>query len=394
MASTTYYWDEDDDNVCCEEDENGEITASYTHEPSLYGEVIAEKRGDDIRYFNFDGEGNTSELTDANENVTDTYEYSAFGEEVARTGTTVNPFGYKGALGYYTDGETNALYVRARMYEPTKLARFMSRDPISGNGIEILHPILDLRVFATQVAYAQPYIYVHNNPLRYADPAGTQEVEIIPISLQEAYDNRTTQVGRDRIAAIIDFAGFTLSQGLARNYVAGCSPTNIPGATLNCGAAWANRHKTDLPCGCEYIVQVVNSVHMHGNGIHSRSEPTGDAKIYRRQNFVEGFSIDLNGLTTVTDVHAIRYSHPFREGKARMDFYAITACCGNYLGLKVGPRGYEHFGPGVSIEGVNCAGPVTHYFWEFRSDDTGKYYFKVQVPTGTTLYEEGTPPPP
>ena len=152
MASTTYYWDELDDNVCCEEDENGDITASYTHEPGLHGEVIAQKRGNEVRYFNFDGEGNTSELTDDEQNVTDTYEYSAFGEEIARTGTTENPFGYKGALGYYTNGETNGIYVRARMYKPT-VGRWLSRDPDRFSG-------------------DQWYSYVNNQPVSWYDPSG------------------------------------------------------------------------------------------------------------------------------------------------------------------------------------------------------------------------------
>ena len=151
MGSTTYYWDEDDDNVCCEEDENGEITASYTHEAGLYGEVIAQKRGDEVRYFNFDGEGNTCELTDEDENVTDTYEYSAFGEEVARTGTTENPFGYKGALGYYANSETNDVYVRARTYRPI-IGRWMSFDPLRGTW--------------------NKYGYVENNVINLVDPSG------------------------------------------------------------------------------------------------------------------------------------------------------------------------------------------------------------------------------
>ena len=152
MPSTTYYWDEIDDNVCCEEDENGEITASYTHEPGMYGEVIAQKRGDEVRYYNYDGEGNTSELTDEDENVTDTYEYSAFGEEIARTGTTENPFGYKGALGYYANSETNEIYVRARTYEPT-IGRWLSRDPDRFSG-------------------DQCYAYVNNQPVSWHDPSG------------------------------------------------------------------------------------------------------------------------------------------------------------------------------------------------------------------------------
>ncbi|HUG67902.1 MAG TPA: RHS repeat-associated core domain-containing protein [Pirellulaceae bacterium] len=154
---TYYYWDEVNDNVFAEEDENGEVVAEYLHEPGLHGKLIAQQRGDDLRYYNYDGLGNTVELTDENGDVTDTYEYSAFGEEIARTGTTVNPFGYKGALGYYTNSDTNDIYVRARAYEPT-IARWLSQDPVWPQ---------DGR---------NEYSYVKNDPVNIKDPSGLMSV--------------------------------------------------------------------------------------------------------------------------------------------------------------------------------------------------------------------------
>ena len=103
MPVTNYIWDVVSDNVLMEKDDDGETIARYVQRPELYGEVISQERDGQTRYYNFDGEGNTCELTDENQNVTDTYEYDAFGKEIARTGTTVNPFGYKGALGYYAN---------------------------------------------------------------------------------------------------------------------------------------------------------------------------------------------------------------------------------------------------------------------------------------------------
>ena len=152
---TYYYWDEVNDNLFGEEDENGEVSASYTHEPGLYGELIAQERDGETRYYNYDGLGNTSELTDENQNVSDTYEYSAFGEEVVRTGTTENPFGYKGALGYYTNGVTNDIYIRARTYEP-KVARWNSQDSL---------------LFEDGPNW---YQYVANSPINGVDPTGKQ----------------------------------------------------------------------------------------------------------------------------------------------------------------------------------------------------------------------------
>jgi hypothetical protein len=116
---TYYYWDFDTDNVFLEEDENGNVLAEYKHEPGRYGGLIAQERDGQVRYYNFDGQGSTRELTDENGAVTDTYTYTAFGEEIAHTGTTDTPFRYGGALGYYTDNDPNGIYVRERVYEPT-----------------------------------------------------------------------------------------------------------------------------------------------------------------------------------------------------------------------------------------------------------------------------------
>lgn len=153
MPVTNYIWDVVSDNVLMEKDDDDETIARYVQEPSLYGEAISQERGGDTRYYHYDGEGNTIDLTDENENVTDTYEYTAFGEEVARTGSTVNPFGYKGSLGYYTNTDTDDTYVRARTYEP-KIGRWMSPDPL------------------LLLGYPSTYLYADNTPVVLQDPSG------------------------------------------------------------------------------------------------------------------------------------------------------------------------------------------------------------------------------
>ncbi len=150
---TYYYWDFDTDNVFLEEDENGDTIAEYTHEPGLYGELIAQERDGQVRYYNFDGQGSTRELTDENGDITDTYTYTAFGEEIAHTGTTENPFRYKGAWGYYTNSDTNDIYVRERIYEPTN-GRWLSEDPLG------------------QIDTPNQFWYVRNSPLSWMDPSG------------------------------------------------------------------------------------------------------------------------------------------------------------------------------------------------------------------------------
>jgi RHS repeat-associated protein len=133
MAITNFIWDELSDNVLLETDENNTLTARYTNRPEQFGKLISQYRIEDetlVRsFYHYDGEYSTSALTDENEDITDTFTYTAYGEEVARTGTTTNPFGYKGAVGYYTNESTNEIYVRNRTYEP-QIGRWLSTDPL------------------------------------------------------------------------------------------------------------------------------------------------------------------------------------------------------------------------------------------------------------------------
>jgi len=129
LATTKFVWDELSDNVLMETDENNIPTAVYTHWPERFGQLISQERSGVTSYYHYDGEHSTRLLTDDSGAITDTYIYSAYGELVARTGTTNNPFGYKGAVGYYTNSATGDIYVRARTYEPV-IGRWLSMDPL------------------------------------------------------------------------------------------------------------------------------------------------------------------------------------------------------------------------------------------------------------------------
>ena len=129
MATTHFIWDELSDNVLMETDEFGAATAEYTQEPGQFGELVSQHRDGATSQYHFDGLGSTRQLTNENADVTDESTFSAFGEEVASSGATVNPFGFQGSVGYHANPTTEDLYVRARHYRPA-IARWLSRDPM------------------------------------------------------------------------------------------------------------------------------------------------------------------------------------------------------------------------------------------------------------------------
>ena len=105
------------------------------------------------RYHLYDGLGSTRQLLQhlSPYNVTDTYQYEAFGNVLSSTGTTPNPYQYVGSLGYYKSGDPHLLLLGARYYMP-EVGRFLNGDPITRS--------------------ANRYTYADPNPLLSADPSG------------------------------------------------------------------------------------------------------------------------------------------------------------------------------------------------------------------------------
>ena len=89
--------------------------------------------------------------------MTDTYAITPYGETVAHTGPTNNPFTFQGALGVMEEGSTGLYYMRARYYDSVT-ARFLSRDPAPS-----LTP-----------GGMNPYQFALGDPIQDADPSGLQ----------------------------------------------------------------------------------------------------------------------------------------------------------------------------------------------------------------------------
>jgi len=148
---TQYIYDED--NILLEFDASNNITARYTHGPSIDEPLITERGGQSF-FYHADGLGSITELTDTAGTVAQAYTYSSFGKiESQLDPTFVQPFTFTARE---FGPETGLYFYRARYYDPS-LGRFLHEDPIgfAGGGLNA-------------------FVYVDNNPTNWTDPLGLQ----------------------------------------------------------------------------------------------------------------------------------------------------------------------------------------------------------------------------
>ena len=103
-----------------------------------------------INFYEADGLGSVTSLTNGAGAVAQSYTYDSFGKSTGTTGSLANPFQYTARE---FDTETGLYYYRARYYDP-QIGRFISEDPPGfKGGINF-------------------YAYVQNSPTRLSDPLG------------------------------------------------------------------------------------------------------------------------------------------------------------------------------------------------------------------------------
>jgi RHS repeat-associated protein len=181
-AETNYLWDENSlyGDVVLESDAGGAPMTSYV----LGGpELLAQSRSGTTSYYLADAQGSTRALTNSSGSITDTYDYTAFGELLAAAGTTANSHLY---TGQQFDAMTGLYSLRARYYDPG-VGRFLSRDPME---LSILDPLETNR-----------YLYGVANPLSRTDPTGTKAIT--------SYALATTMIGLQAAPTATELAIFT-----------------------------------------------------------------------------------------------------------------------------------------------------------------------------------------
>jgi len=154
-STTTYAYDGAD--VAEEVDATGSAVARYTMGEGV-DEPLAILRSGATSYYQADGLGSITSITDASGSPAATYTYDSFGKLVQSSGTLVNPFRYTARE---FDSESGIYFYRARYYESAS-GRFLSEDPVE---------------FAGGINF---YAYVGSNPVTLTDPTGFAPTALPP----------------------------------------------------------------------------------------------------------------------------------------------------------------------------------------------------------------------
>ena len=135
--------------------------------------IILSENGANSKSYLKDSHGNVTSIYNGSQ-LENTYQYSAFGNEITGNVFEQNPFGY---CGEYTDNETGLVYLRNRYYS-ADTGRFLTEDRhwninnmIYGDSNTC---ILD---FKAVMQSCNLYNYCRNNPINLYDPTGLSDIE-------------------------------------------------------------------------------------------------------------------------------------------------------------------------------------------------------------------------
>ncbi len=112
-SSGTSIFAYDGDNLVETVNASGSVVARYAQGLNI-DEPLAELRGTTADFYEQDGLGSVTSLTNAARTAAQAYTYDSFGNTVATSGSLVNSFQYTGRE---FDPETSLYYYRARYYD-------------------------------------------------------------------------------------------------------------------------------------------------------------------------------------------------------------------------------------------------------------------------------------
>ncbi|MGB2662728.1 MAG: RHS repeat-associated core domain-containing protein [Candidatus Acidiferrum sp.] len=206
-AGTSIFAYDDRGNLSEETNATGAVVARYSQGLNI-DEPLAMLRSSTTSYYQADGLGSITSLSNGAGALAQTYSFDSFGKTTP-TGTLVNPFQYTSRE---LDTETNLYFYRARYYDPSA-GRFLSEDPSATSGRENL------------------FRYVGNNPLNLYDPSGLSQTK-----------PKQTQPGSNAVF-------FICCQG---GQIAVCDKNSGAygnGWVLDCMRQHEKQHIKDMTCG-------------------------------------------------------------------------------------------------------------------------------------------------
>jgi len=365
---TNYHWSSVLDCVMHETDQNGATIATYTHEPGRFGPLITENRdsgwagmsidgwsdlgvndwgnlptSDPTEYcHHYDALGSTTMMTDDTGAVTDTFEYDAWGNVVARTGTTDTPYTWIGRWNYQFDSTNGGYYVRERAYE-SLVARWISVDPMVESNV---------------------YKYCDNDPVSSADPSGLEGF------FQPACPNPLLGLECSRFATRFDTANFDddpyLLRGLDLLKRIGFEDLSVK-AHLEAKSCWENCDPcAGLTCTKKSITvgMTIEAKYQSGKfpfggvefvaGWYFRAGLSGDATILK--NCFGGGATGCISITAELGLAAEARVNRFGQAGVRAGVHVACSLCAN-----AGP-GPNRAGPGYTIT-VRCCATARVRVW-------------------------------
>jgi RHS repeat-associated protein len=148
-SSGTSVFAYDGDSMAEETNASGTVVARYSQTEKI-DQPLAMLRSGTTSFYEADGLGSVTSLTNSSGAVGETYAYDSFGKQTASSGSLTNPSQYTGRE---MDAETGLYYYRARYFDPI-VGHFLSQDPIGiRGGINF-------------------YRYADNQPSNQNDPSG------------------------------------------------------------------------------------------------------------------------------------------------------------------------------------------------------------------------------
>jgi RHS repeat-associated protein len=138
-----------------EELQNGTVVRTYTYGHDLLLQDQRDAGGTwNATWFGYDGHGSVRFLTDGAAQITDRYDYDAFGALLHAEGPTFNRYRY---CGEQFDGNLGLYYLRARFLDAAN-GRFWSMDSYEGG--------------ASDPQSLHKYLYCSSAPTNQSDPSG------------------------------------------------------------------------------------------------------------------------------------------------------------------------------------------------------------------------------